>query len=211
MNIWNLPFIVIVALSITIKLSIVENQSPLYSVWFSVASLFGQGVEGFPNSLSSKIISASWWMFVLLMVSSYTANLAAFLTVSNIDKTINSVEDLISQSVFKYGTYKNGFNVDILKQSKIENHNKLIENIEKLETWAPPGPAAIDKVLNENYALMTDEQSLPIDERKCLIEVVGEPLNIVYHGIGFQKSKEKMKIIILLNFLKCRFFSEDKI
>ena len=45
-------------------------------------------------------------MFVLLMNSSYTANLAAFLTVSNIDKSINSVEDLISQSVFSYGTYK---------------------------------------------------------------------------------------------------------
>ena len=40
-------------------------------------------------------------MFVLLMVSCYTANLAAFLTINKIDKTINSVEQLISQTDVK--------------------------------------------------------------------------------------------------------------
>ena len=192
MNIWNLPFIVIVALSITIKVSIVENQSPLYSVWFSVASLFGQGVEGFPNSLSSKIISASWWMFVLLMVSCYTANLAAFLTVNKIENSINSVEDLISQTEFKYGTHENGSLVRFLEESRIESYNIMIKNIKRQGMWAPEGSIEnkIDKVLNENYALLTEEQAKPIDERMCSIEVIGEPLNIVYHGIGFQKSKK---------------------
>ena len=53
-------------------------------------------------------------MFVLLMVSCYTANLAAFLTVNNVDKSINSVQDLISQTKFKYGTFKGGMSEHFL-------------------------------------------------------------------------------------------------
>ena len=55
----------------------------------------------------------SWWMFVLLMVSCYTANLAAFLTISRIDTTINSAEDLVNQNKLLYGTL-NGNSFKIL-------------------------------------------------------------------------------------------------
>ena len=56
----------------------------------------------------------SWWMFVLLMVSCYTANLAAFLTISRIDNTINSAEDLVNQNKILYGTI-NGSSIKLLK------------------------------------------------------------------------------------------------
>ena len=36
------------------------------------------------RSPGSKIVISSWWIFILLMVNSYTANLAAFQTVSRI-------------------------------------------------------------------------------------------------------------------------------
>ena len=52
-------------------------------------------------------------MFVLLMVSCYTANLAAFLTISRIENTINSAEDLVNQNEILYGTF-NGNSFKIL-------------------------------------------------------------------------------------------------
>lgn len=49
-----------------------------------------------------------WWFFVLIMVSSYTANLAAFLTNAASEATISNVEELAAQSKIKYGMMDGG-------------------------------------------------------------------------------------------------------
>lgn len=53
--------------------------------------------------MAPRIISASWWFFSLIIMSSYIANLAAFLTMQKRDITIDSVEELAAQSRVKYG------------------------------------------------------------------------------------------------------------
>ena len=49
-----------------------------------------------------------WWFFTLIMISSYTANLAAFLTVERMDAPIEGAEDLAKQTKIKYGCKKDG-------------------------------------------------------------------------------------------------------
>ena len=72
------------------------------------------------KSLSSRVIAASWWMFVLLMLSCYTANLAAFLTIDKMDSSINSVEDLLRQNQVKVGVYEESATVlNLLKVDKL--------------------------------------------------------------------------------------------
>ena len=45
-------------------------------------------------------------MFAMIVIASYTANLAAFLTVETLEKPISSAEDLEKQDVIKYGVVK---------------------------------------------------------------------------------------------------------
>lgn len=54
------------------------------------------------------MLTSMWWFFTLIMISSYTANLAAFLTVDKMDTPIKNVEDLAKQTKIKYGTMKDG-------------------------------------------------------------------------------------------------------
>lgn len=56
-----------------------------------------------------------WWFFTLIMVSSYTANLAAFLTVESQFKRISSAEDLAEQSYIKYGAKVGGSTLTFFK------------------------------------------------------------------------------------------------
>ena len=67
------------------------------------------------RSVSGRVVVASWWLFVVLVVSCYTANLAAFLTVTSIGTTINTLEELMAQSQVRYGLVENQAAHQLLK------------------------------------------------------------------------------------------------
>jgi ionotropic glutamate receptor len=48
---------------------------------FALGAFMQQGVDITPRSLSGRVVGGAWWFFSLILISSYTANLAAFLTV----------------------------------------------------------------------------------------------------------------------------------
>lgn len=60
------------------------------------------------QAISAKIIGCVWWSFTLIIVSSYTANLAAFLTVERMVSPIENAEDLAAQTNIAYGTLDSG-------------------------------------------------------------------------------------------------------
>ena len=95
---------------------------------FYVESFVSQFMTLFKNittrAISTRMVAGMWWFFTLIMVSSYTANLAgiytiipplqvairslfvaAFLTASKMSSPVNSAEDLAKQTKIKYGTY----------------------------------------------------------------------------------------------------------
>lgn len=51
-----------------------------------------------PRSLSGRLILSVWWMFTILMLATYTANIAAYLTVTIIESPINSLEELANHA-----------------------------------------------------------------------------------------------------------------
>ena len=61
---------------------VVQNDFTLAnSFWFTVGTLMQQGSDLNPRAASTRIVGGIWWFFTLIIISSYTANLAAFLTV----------------------------------------------------------------------------------------------------------------------------------
>ncbi|KAH6941509.1 hypothetical protein HPB50_019166 [Hyalomma asiaticum] len=72
------------------------------SLWFCMTSLTPQGGGEAPRNLSGRLVAATWWLFGFIIIASYTANLAAFLTVSRLDTPIESLDDLAKQYKVKY-------------------------------------------------------------------------------------------------------------
>ena len=66
------------------------------------------GSDVSPAAASTRIVGGFWWLFSLFVISSYTANLAAFLTVERMVTPIENAEGLSLQTNIKYGTLING-------------------------------------------------------------------------------------------------------
>ena len=64
------------------------------ALFFSFSSFMRQSINLVPKSLSGRVAATSWWYFSLIFISSYTANLVAFLTVEKLVTPIENVEDL---------------------------------------------------------------------------------------------------------------------
>ena len=157
------------------------------SVWFIYGSLVGPGSDVFPTTFSGRILSAAWWFFSLILVSSYTANLAAFLTVTRIETPIKTIADLSSQTQIKYGTVRNTYAHSLFKNSKIETIKKMWTFMNDLspDSMVDDTESGIEKVKSGDYAFIWDS---PINRytatHECDTMVVGEPFDEKGLGIG---------------------------
>ena len=71
------------------------------SFWFTIGSLMQQGSDVAPMALSTRLLAGVWFFFAMIVIASYTANLAAFLTVETLERPITSAEDLAAQTEIK--------------------------------------------------------------------------------------------------------------
>ncbi|EDW40824.1 glutamate receptor 1 [Drosophila sechellia] len=137
----------------------VNEFSVWNSFWFALAAFMQQGSDLSPRSVSGRIAAASWFFFTLILISSYTANLAAFLTVERMVTPINSPEDLAMQTEVQYGTLLHGSTWDFFRRSQIGLHNKMWENMNsRKHVFVPTYDEGIKRVRNSKgkYALLVE-------------------------------------------------------
>ena len=72
------------------------------------------------------MVAGMWWFFTLIMISSYTANLAAFLTVERMESPITGAEDLSKQHSIKYGCVGGGSTASFFKVRQRERHTQTV-------------------------------------------------------------------------------------
>ncbi|KAF4523637.1 hypothetical protein B566_EDAN010147 [Ephemera danica] len=63
-------------------------------VWFAYSAIMKQGSTLAPASDVSRLLFATWWMFITILTSFYTANLTAFLTLSRFTLPIEEAREL---------------------------------------------------------------------------------------------------------------------
>lgn len=66
------------------------------------------GCDFGPRAVSTRLLGGTWWVFTLIIIAAYTANLAAVLTVSKQFISIKNLDDLANQSKIAYGALEGG-------------------------------------------------------------------------------------------------------
>lgn len=139
--------------------------------------------------------SSMWWFFSLIMTSSYTANLAAFLTKERMGPTIDSAEALAKQTKIKYGTVDGGATQAFFKESTFPTYQRMWTQMQSskpsvFEKSNADGVKRVQTTKNQLYAFLMESSSIEYEvEKNCDLKQVGTWLDNKGYGIAMPVSK----------------------
>lgn len=154
----------------------------------------------FRRAPSTRAVAAIWWFFTLIIVSSYTANLAAFLTVESLTSAINSAENLKDcyksddDCPVQFGAKRGGSTLNFFKEAEHGTYKNMF-------TYMDAHPELLTKSNDEglkwtkenrpkNFAFLMESSSIEyIIERNCDVTQVGGLLDDKGYGIAMRKSE----------------------
>ncbi|KAG7225257.1 hypothetical protein INR49_014652 [Caranx melampygus] len=171
-----------------LRRDILENQYTLgNSLWFPVGGFMQQGSEIMPRALSTRCVSGVWWAFTLIIISSYTANLAAFLTVQRMEVPIESADDLADQTNIQYGTIHGGSTMTFFMNSRYQTYQRMWNYMysKQPSVFVKSTEEGIARVLNSKYAfLMESTMNEYYRSLNCNLTQIGGLLDTKGYGIG---------------------------
>ncbi|CAH1239439.1 GRID2 [Branchiostoma lanceolatum] len=160
------------------------------TVWLSVGWITGD--IAVPGGISIRVLALAWGIFTLVVVNTYTANLAASLTVKSLQTSINSPGDLIGQTEVGYGIFKDSaFQSFLEHQDGFETlYGKLWKEIQVQEHGLQQNlHEAVDRVRQGDYIFLHDgpfvEYEVLHDEaNSCELMMVGNTFLHRSYAIG---------------------------
>ena len=165
---------------------------PENSFWFTYTTFMQQGPDVIP-SIAGKVLVAGWFFFALVIVATYTANLAAFLTVKSFEDTIRSLDDLAEQTETIYGTVRNTSITEFFATSPLEVHKRMYWYMVNTEgALVDTAEEAYDRIhyrTKGDYIFIWDEPILDYvaSHEPCKSQVVGRSFIPQGYGLAMPK------------------------
>lgn len=159
------------------------------AMWFSWGVLLNSGIgEGTPRSFSARVLGMVWAGFAMIIVASYTANLAAFLVLDRPEARISGIDDPRLRNPtehFKYATVKDSA-VEMYFKRQVEL-STMYRNMEGKNY--PCAEQAIQAVRNgELQAFIWDSPRLEFEAANdCDLTTAGDLFGRSGLGIGLRK------------------------
>ncbi|XP_061169322.1 glutamate [NMDA] receptor subunit 1-like isoform X2 [Saccostrea echinata] len=174
------------------------------AMWFAWGVLLNSGIgEGTPRSFSARVLGMVWAGFAMIIVASYTANLAAFLVLDRPEASITGIDDARLRNPnedFKYATVRNSA-VEMYFKRQVEL-STMYRQMEP-RNYKTADEAIRDIVNMKLQAFIWDSSRLEYEAgQNCDLITVGDLFGRSGLGVGLQKkspwtSKISMAILKL--------------
>ncbi|KAK3098360.1 hypothetical protein FSP39_018756 [Pinctada imbricata] len=172
------------------------------AMWFAWGVLLNSGIgEGTPRSFSARVLGMIWAGFAMIIVASYTANLAAFLVLDRPEASITGIDDARLRNPnekFRFATVKNSaVEMYFKRQVELSTMYRQMES-RNYDT----ADVAIKAVQNDDLeAFIWDSSRLEYEAaNNCSLITAGELFGRSGLGIGLRKKSpwtEKISMAIL--------------
>ncbi|XP_011256785.2 glutamate receptor ionotropic, kainate 2 isoform X2 [Camponotus floridanus] len=171
-----------------------ENNFDLKnSLWLTIGSLMQQGSDILPKAPSIRTLTTMWWFFTLIMISSYTANLAAFLTAAQMETPINNVDDLARQTKIKYGSVGGGATSSFFRDSNYSIYKRMFATMmeTKPSVFTKDNKEGVERVVKSKglYAFLMESTTIEYQmQRNCEIDKIGGLIDNKGYGIALPRN-----------------------
>ena len=144
-----------------------ESFSLLQSFWYFSIVAIQVGVEKHPKSIGGKILTFAWSFFTLVLVATYTANLAAFFSENVPNRPLRSIYDIPNSKynavAFQYEReFLEASNNEVLRQ--LTHQKRIIYDLEYNKPDEKRMAALIETKLNSGLVWIA--VSTQIDQMK---------------------------------------------
>lgn len=156
------------------------------TLWFSLGTLLMKGSDFSPKKTSQRILTTGFLFFVLITVSTYTANMAAFLTKKNLEEPVDSFKELAERDDITVYTVENSATMNFLRNSPENSvYNRIWAKIEKRNGLVQTATEGRWFVENGTAAFIFDSMINSYSEKKyCKTQSVSAPILLQEHGIA---------------------------
>ncbi|KAK9746966.1 Calmodulin-binding domain C0 of NMDA receptor NR1 subunit [Popillia japonica] len=159
------------------------------AIWFAWGVLLNSGIgEGTPRSFSARVLGMVWAGFAMIIVASYTANLAAFLVLERPKTKLTGINDARLRNTMENLTCATvkGSAVDMYFRRQVELSN-MYRTMEA-NNYNTAEDAIHDVKIGKLMAFIWDSSRLEFEAAQdCELVTAGELFGRSGYGIGLQK------------------------
>ncbi|XP_058983281.1 glutamate receptor ionotropic, kainate 2 [Musca domestica] len=169
---------------------VVENRWNISnSIWITIGSIMTAGCDILPTHSTMRIFTTMFWIFAIIINNSYTANMAAFLTNSKMESSINGIADLAGQNEVKFGTIEGGSTHSLFAESNETTYRLAFNRMQGSEpsVYTKDNNEGVERVLKNNgsYMFLMETTSLEYNtERNCKLTMLGETFGEKHYAIA---------------------------
>ncbi|XP_012278038.1 glutamate [NMDA] receptor subunit 1 [Orussus abietinus] len=160
------------------------------AIWFAWGVLLNSGIgEGTPRSFSARVLGMVWAGFAMIIVASYTANLAAFLVLERPKTKLTGINDARLRNTMENLTCATvkGSAVDMYFRRQVELSN-MYRTMEA-NNYDTAEDAIHDVKIGKLMAFIWDSSRLEFEAAQdCELVTAGELFGRSGYGIGLQKA-----------------------
>ncbi|KAK2714026.1 ionotropic receptor 93a-like [Artemia franciscana] len=133
-------------------------------VWYCSASMLNQGQSELPSAISGRVLVTFWWLFVIVVLASYSGELVAFLTFPTYEYPIKTIDDILEPSnVLTWGFLEGTALFRYLENSDVDRYRELYR-----------GGIQHKKLSDEVLSMVRSEDHVFIDWKTSLLSLMKE-------------------------------------
>ncbi|CAC5387113.1 unnamed protein product [Mytilus coruscus] len=180
-----------------------KPPSLYHSFWYMYGALLSQGGEPLPTSLAGRTIVSCWWIFCIVSIAVYSGNLTASLAIHKTKLPFTSLEEMVNQKEYKWGTLGSSAFQTVFEESKVPTYAAIWNGIVEFNKSDPSvlsksGEEHLQKLYKGNYAFIMAKQYIDFETAgHCNLVLLNE--HLARNEVAFALANNSPFVRILSN------------